>query len=143
MYGHELAEDIAQDVILHYVLYERRNGKQSSQTVEQATIDSYRRMISSNRVKMPRPILIPFEEYHLGEPEWQQPPSYGDLRSLLELHLHKLTPRQHECLELILDGLTRSQIAKQMSVSQSAVSGLIKYAIRTLKKELTMPVCWK
>lgn len=140
-FGYEIADDIAQDVMVAYLTYFKKHGTSSKQTIDQAVVDCYRKLVGDNRPRgvkkrqYQKPAFLPLGDED-GADYGKNPPSFEELRAIIDPFLSSLKPQELQAVSLILENKTRREIMEVMQVGECRVSMLLRTSIRTIRERL-------
>lgn len=149
----EDAEDVAQEVIISWMEYEKKHGKQTSQTINQAIIDAKRKLYGRTRerghtAKHASRFGIQAnndeENQNIIESLPDQSEGYSDVfeeyRNSIDDIKPTLSLREQQVIEMIMDDIPQRQIADVCSVNETRVK---QYKDKIIKKLNSIYLFWQ
>lgn len=143
----EIREELAQSVFLEWCEYENRNGKRSSQTIDQAIVDALRRINDRKGTARYKFVIAmdaqgkSVEEMRERGIEFTSPDALchglpredgGDLA----LHRETLDLREQAVVNMTASGLAQDQIAEIFGVTPARISQILKSAKTNMRNSV-------
>jgi len=138
-------EDVVQEAIMGWIIYEKKHGRRSSQTYDQAILDACRRVFGNARRKCHAERSAINRPFHGEAAELESlfaklPAQSGDDGRVpaedgrvFSVYAMKMTAREVVAVDLLSDGFNFQEVAEQMGVAPSTISHLTGRAKKYLE----------